>query len=75
MKVNINSISQGGECDTKTTAKLVLMDWQRGEIPFYTLPPDYKEVPAEPVIDDEELEKQNIELNNEILKNLLKTDN
>lgn len=32
---------KGGEADTKHTAKLVLMDWQRGEIPFMKLPPDY----------------------------------
>lgn len=32
---------KGGEPDTKHTAKIVLMNWQRGEIPFMQLPPDY----------------------------------
>ena len=40
-KVFINFIQKGGEADTKTTAKLILMDWQRGEIPFLSYPPDY----------------------------------
>lgn len=30
---------KGGEPDIKTTAKLVLIDWQRGEIPFFIPPP------------------------------------
>ena len=30
---------KGGEPDMKTTAKLVLIDWQRGEIPFFVPPP------------------------------------
>lgn len=30
---------KGGEPDIKTTAKLVLVDWQRGEIPFFVPPP------------------------------------
>ena len=39
---------KGGEPDLKTTAKLVLIDWQRGEIPFFVMPP--KEIMEE--IDD-----------------------
>jgi hypothetical protein len=23
-------------------SKIILMDWQRGKIPYYSLPPDYK---------------------------------
>jgi len=34
-------LSKGGEPDTKHTAKIVLMDWQRGNIPYMVLPPDY----------------------------------
>lgn len=30
---------QGGEPDLQTAAKMVLHDWQRGKIPFFTLPP------------------------------------
>ena len=30
---------QGGEPDHTTVAKMMLNDFQRGKIPFYTLPP------------------------------------
>jgi nuclear GTP-binding protein len=33
---------KGGEPDTSTAAKMVLQDWQRGKIPYYCLPPNYK---------------------------------
>ena len=33
---------RGGEPDLNTTAKGMLYDWQRGKIPFFTLPPDYE---------------------------------
>lgn len=36
-------LSRGGEPDLNTAAKMVLYDWQRGKIPFFTLPPDYTE--------------------------------
>ncbi|KAI8471387.1 MAG: NUC091 domain-containing protein [Monoraphidium minutum] len=32
---------RGGDPDTNTAARMVLYDWQRGKIPFYTLPPGY----------------------------------
>lgn len=31
-------LKKGGEPDVETTAKLVLVDWQKGEIPYYSLP-------------------------------------
>jgi hypothetical protein len=31
-------LRKGGEPDIHTAAKIVLHDWQRGKIPFYTLP-------------------------------------
>lgn len=34
-------LGKGGEPDLNTAAKMVLHDWQRGKIPFFTLPPDY----------------------------------
>eukprot|EP00197_Chlamydomonas_leiostraca_P015563 CAMPEP_0202868082 /NCGR_PEP_ID=MMETSP1391-20130828/10164_1 /ASSEMBLY_ACC=CAM_ASM_000867 /TAXON_ID=1034604 /ORGANISM="Chlamydomonas leiostraca, Strain SAG 11-49" /LENGTH=726 /DNA_ID=CAMNT_0049548195 /DNA_START=12 /DNA_END=2192 /DNA_ORIENTATION=+ len=34
---------KGGDADLNTAARMVLYDWQRGKIPFFTLPPDYKE--------------------------------
>jgi nuclear GTP-binding protein len=30
---------KGGEPDLQTIAKMVLLDWQKGEIPFFNLPP------------------------------------
>jgi len=44
---------KGGEADVKTTAKLVLIDWQRGEIPYFVPPP--KEVME--LEDDDEILK------------------
>ncbi len=32
---------KGGEPDLNTAARMVLYDWQRGKIPFFTLPPDH----------------------------------
>lgn len=34
---------KGGEPDISTTARIVLYDWQRGRIPFFSLPPNSKE--------------------------------
>ena len=40
-------LSKGGEPDLNTAARMVLYDWQRGKIPFFTLPPDHTdEAPA-----------------------------
>jgi nuclear GTP-binding protein len=36
---------KGGDPDLNTAARMVLYDWQRGKIPFYTLPPDYTDLP------------------------------
>ena len=41
LAVKKGKLLKGGEPDTKHTAKIVLMDWQRGEIPFMQLPPNY----------------------------------
>ena len=30
---------KGGDPDKKTAAKMIIYDWQRGKIPYYTLPP------------------------------------
>lgn len=32
---------KGGDPDYKTVSRMVLNDWQRGKIPFFTLPSDY----------------------------------
>ena len=34
---------KGGEPDLNTAAKMVLYDWQRGKIPFFSLPPGHTE--------------------------------
>ncbi len=39
-------LGKGGEPDLNTAAKMVLHDWQRGKIPFFTLPVDYDETAA-----------------------------
>jgi len=40
---------KGGDPDLNTAARMVLYDWQRGKIPFYTLPPGYTdEKPPKP---------------------------
>jgi nuclear GTP-binding protein len=39
-------LGKGGEPDLNTAAKMVLHDWQRGKIPFFTLPVDYDESAA-----------------------------
>lgn len=40
-------LNQGGEPDVKTTAKQILIDWQRGEIPFFVPPPNMNEIDEE----------------------------
>ncbi|GMH41678.1 hypothetical protein BSKO_09588 [Bryopsis sp. KO-2023] len=34
---------KGGDPDLNTVARMVLLDWQKGRIPYFTLPPNYKE--------------------------------
>lgn len=34
-------LTKGGEPDLNTVGKMVLLDWQRGRLPFFTLPPDH----------------------------------
>jgi nuclear GTP-binding protein len=36
---------RGGDPDLNTAARIVLYDWQRGKIPFYSLPPGYSDEP------------------------------
>lgn len=40
---SIFCILKGGEPDLQTSAKMVLYDWQRGKIPFFTPPPQREE--------------------------------
>lgn len=43
---------KGGEPDLMTVAKSMIYDWQRGEIPYYALPPDMTEEDVENAVDD-----------------------
>jgi nuclear GTP-binding protein len=36
---------KGGEPDLSTVAKMVLNDWLRGKIPYFTLPPQTEDAP------------------------------
>ncbi|KAJ4964115.1 hypothetical protein NE237_024054 [Protea cynaroides] len=38
---------KGGEPDLMTAAKMVLLDWQRGRIPFFVCPPKQEDGPSE----------------------------
>ncbi|KAG2434724.1 hypothetical protein HXX76_007614 [Chlamydomonas incerta] len=38
---------KGGEPDLNTAARMILYDWQRGKVPFFTLPPDHTEARPE----------------------------
>ena len=48
-------LCKGGDPDLNTAAKMVLHDWQRGKIPFFTMPPDDE---AEPDRPDDEAEEE-----------------
>eukprot|EP00884_Botryococcus_braunii_P017149 jgi/Botrbrau1/4117/Bobra.152_3s0063.2 len=41
LAIKSGRLVKGGEPDLNTTARGVLYDWQRGKIPFFSLPPDY----------------------------------
>jgi len=40
---NSGKLLRGGEPDLNTAARVVLYDWQRGKIPYFSLPPDYED--------------------------------
>lgn len=45
--VHAGKLTRGAEPDTSTAAKMVLLDWQRGRLPFFTLPPGCSATPDE----------------------------
>ncbi|XP_033217347.1 nucleolar GTP-binding protein 2 [Belonocnema kinseyi] len=53
-----------GEPDISTTAKMILNDWQRGKLPFYTVPKGFEE-PLPKMVQSEEIvervEEENVE--------------
>ena len=40
---------KGGDPDLNITARMVLLDWQKGKIPFFTLPPGHTEEKPPPM--------------------------
>lgn len=44
----MGKLGKGGDPDIEITARIVLKDWQRGQIPFFTMPPEDDEVSEEP---------------------------
>ena len=50
--MHAGKLTRGAEPDTITAAKMVLLDWQRGRLPFFSLPagcpahPEEYEAPA-----------------------------
>lgn len=42
LSVATGKLLKGGEPDLNTTAKGVLYDWQRGRLPYFTLPPGWE---------------------------------
>lgn len=47
----MGKLTKGGEPDLNTVGKMVLLDWQRGRLPFFSLPPGHTE--DAPVADKE----------------------
>jgi len=44
----MGKLSKGGDPDIEITARIVLKDWTRGQIPFFTPPPEADEADAKP---------------------------
>ena len=49
---------KGGDPDYKATAKIILLDWQKGKIPYYVEPPKEENYNAE---NEEKIELKNVE--------------
>ena len=47
LSVQYGKLLKGGDADLNTTAKMVLQDWQRGKLPFYSLPAGVEDNPEE----------------------------
>ena len=66
---------KGGEPDLQTVAKMIIFDWQRGEIPFFSLPPrvegeeeekvNEKETLAAGIDELEKINEQTVQVNEE----------
>lgn len=45
LAVASGKLTRGGEPDLNTAAKMVLIDWQKGKLPFFSTPPGYDAAP------------------------------
>jgi len=64
---------KGAEPDTATVAKMILHDWQRGRIPFFSCPPFDDEKPPKPTVtdaEDEEKQSDEAEPEHELLRDI-----
>lgn len=52
-------LCKGGDPDLNTAAKMVLHDWQRGKIPFFTLPEGYEDDKPETEQNDNDTAEKN----------------
>lgn len=52
----LGKLKKGAEADIETVARIVLYDWQRGRIPYFTLPPKVE-------TEEDEEEKANVDEN------------
>ncbi|TPX36483.1 hypothetical protein SmJEL517_g01241 [Synchytrium microbalum] len=63
---------KGGEPDLGTASKMILMDWLRGKIPYYTLPPSY--VDKKPESADKKGKKRKAAASDEVDAELVKEE-
>merc|ERR1712000_188504 len=64
---------KGAEPDTATVAKMILHEWQRGRIPFFSCPPFDDEKPPKPTVtdaEDEEKQSDEAEPEHELLRDI-----
>lgn len=60
--VKYGKLLKGGDPDLKSMSKIILMDWQRGKIPYFVIP-------------DELLRKEEVEESTEVKETLVQEDN
>lgn len=62
--VRTGKLLRGGEPDINNISKSIIMDWQRGNIPYFEFPPrldeDGNEIPYEAILKKKELEDKEL---------------
>lgn len=61
---------KGGEPDLGTAARMVLQDWLRGKIPYYTLPPGAEKENSTENLDENQSTNENIEMSEDLTESL-----